>query len=130
MPAGKTVAVVGPSGAGKSTISRILYRFYDIQSGSVTIDGQDIRDVTQSSLRAAIGIVPQDTVLFNDTIRYNIGYGRIGASEERDSRSRAPGADRSLHPPTAGRLQEHGRRARAETLRRREAARRDRAHAC
>ena len=82
VPAGKTVAVVGPSGAGKSTISRILYRFYDIQSGQVTIDGQDIRDVTQSSLRAAIGIVPQDTVLFNDTIRYNIGYGRIGASEE------------------------------------------------
>ncbi len=81
VPAGKTVAVVGPSGAGKSTISRILYRFYDIQSGRVTIDGQDIRDVTQTSLRAAIGIVPQDTVLFNDTIRYNIGYGRIGASE-------------------------------------------------
>ena len=81
VPAGKTVAVVGPSGAGKSTISRILYRFYDIQSGSVTIDGQDIRDVTQASLRAAIGIVPQDTVLFNDTIRYNIGYGRVGAGE-------------------------------------------------
>jgi ATP-binding cassette, subfamily B, heavy metal transporter len=80
VPAGKTVAVVGPSGAGKSTISRILYRFYDIQSGSVTIDGQDIRDVTQSSLRASIGIVPQDTVLFNDTILYNIAYGRIGAS--------------------------------------------------
>src|SRR6185437_13169101 len=67
VPAGKTVAVVGPSGAGKSTISRILYRFYDIKSGSVTIDGQDIRDVTQASLRRAIGIVPQDTVLFNDT---------------------------------------------------------------
>ena len=73
--------MVGPTGAGKSTISRILYRFYDIQSGRVTIDGQDIRDVTQASLRAAIGIVPQDTVLFNDTIRYNIAYGRIGASE-------------------------------------------------
>jgi len=82
VPAGKTVAVVGPSGAGKSTISRILYRFYDIQSGRVTIDGQDIRDVTQASLRAAIGIVPQDTVLFNDTIRYNVAYGRIGASED------------------------------------------------
>jgi len=80
VPAGKTVAVVGPSGAGKSTISRILYRFYDIKSGRVTIDGQDIRDVTQASLRAIIGIVPQDTVLFNDTVRYNIGYGRIGAS--------------------------------------------------
>jgi ABC-type transport system involved in Fe-S cluster assembly fused permease/ATPase subunit len=81
VPAGKTVAVVGPSGAGKSTISRILYRFYDIKSGAVTIDGQDIRDVTQTSLRASIGIVPQDTVLFNDTIRYNIAYGRIGANE-------------------------------------------------
>ena len=81
VPAGKTVAVVGPSGAGKSTLSRILYRFYDIQSGRVTIDGQDIRDVSQASLRAAIGIVPQDTVLFNDTIRYNIAYGRIGAPE-------------------------------------------------
>ena len=81
VPAGKTVAVVGPSGAGKSTISRILYRFYDIKSGTVTIDGQDIRDITQSSLRAAIGIVPQDTVLFNDTVKYNIAYGRIGANE-------------------------------------------------
>jgi ATP-binding cassette, subfamily B, heavy metal transporter len=81
VPAGKTVAVVGPSGAGKSTLSRILYRFYDIRSGAVTIDGQDIRDVTQASLRANIGIVPQDTVLFNDTIRYNIAYGRIGANE-------------------------------------------------
>jgi ATP-binding cassette, subfamily B, heavy metal transporter len=81
VPAGKTTAVVGPSGAGKSTLSRILYRFYDITSGSVTIDGQDIRDITQTSLRAKIGIVPQDTVLFNDTVNYNIGYGRIGATE-------------------------------------------------
>jgi ABC-type transport system involved in Fe-S cluster assembly fused permease/ATPase subunit len=81
VPAGKTVAIVGPSGAGKSTISRILYRFYDIKSGRVTIDGQDIRDVTQESLRAVIGIVPQDTVLFNDTVKYNIAYGRIGANE-------------------------------------------------
>ncbi|HEU4548770.1 MAG TPA: ABC transporter ATP-binding protein/permease, partial [Rhizomicrobium sp.] len=81
VPAGKTVAVVGPSGAGKSTISRILYRFYDIQGGAVTIDGQDIRDITQESLRAVIGIVPQDTVLFNDTVKYNIAYGRIGASD-------------------------------------------------
>jgi ATP-binding cassette, subfamily B, heavy metal transporter len=81
VPAGKTVAVVGPSGAGKSTISRILYRFYDIQSGRVTIDGQDIRDVNQASLRRVIGIVPQDTVLFNDTVKYNISYGRIGATE-------------------------------------------------
>ncbi|HEX4117526.1 MAG TPA: ABC transporter ATP-binding protein/permease [Rhizomicrobium sp.] len=81
VPAGKTVAIVGPSGAGKSTISRILYRFYDIKNGRVTIDGQDIRDVTQESLRAVIGIVPQDTVLFNDTVKYNIAYGRIGANE-------------------------------------------------
>ena len=81
VPAGKTVAVVGPSGAGKSTISRILYRFYDIKGGRVTIDGQDIRDVTQESLRSVIGIVPQDTVLFNDTVKYNIAYGRIGANE-------------------------------------------------
>ena len=81
VPAGKMVAIVGPSGAGKSTISRILFRFYDIQSGSVTIDGQDIRDVTQQSLRRAIGVVPQDTVLFNDTILYNIRYGRPDASD-------------------------------------------------
>lgn len=82
VPAGKTVAVVGPSGAGKSTLSRLLYRFYDVSSGRITIDGQDLRDVTQSSLRAAIGMVPQDTVLFNDTIRYNIRYGRWEASDE------------------------------------------------
>ncbi|MEM7169671.1 MAG: ABC transporter ATP-binding protein/permease [Pseudomonadota bacterium] len=82
VPAGKTVAIVGPSGAGKSTISRILFRFYDVFSGQVTIDGQDVRDVTQDSLRAAIGIVPQDTVLFNDTIFYNIAYGRPGASRD------------------------------------------------
>ncbi len=81
VPAGKTVAVVGPSGAGKSTISRLLYRFYDIQQGSITIDGQDVRDVTQHSLRAVIGMVPQDTVLFNDTIAYNIRYGRPTASD-------------------------------------------------
>ncbi|MCO5071920.1 MAG: ABC transporter ATP-binding protein/permease [Rhizobiaceae bacterium] len=82
VPAGKTVAIVGPSGAGKSTISRLLFRFYDIQSGSILIDGQDIRDVTQESLRQVIGMVPQDTVLFNDTIAYNIRYGRPDASEE------------------------------------------------
>jgi ATP-binding cassette subfamily B protein len=76
------VAIVGPSGAGKSTISRILFRFYDITGGRVTIDGQDIRDVTQESLRAAIGVVPQDTVLFNDTIFYNIKYGRPDARDE------------------------------------------------
>ena len=81
VPAGKTIAVVGPSGAGKSTISRLLYRFYDVQGGSVKIDGQDVRDVTQKSLRSVIGMVPQDTVLFNDTIAYNIRYGRPSASE-------------------------------------------------
>ncbi|ATN33737.1 metal ABC transporter permease [Rhizobium sp. ACO-34A] len=81
VPAGKTVAVVGPSGAGKSTISRLLYRFYDIQQGSITIDGQDVRDVTQQSLRKVIGMVPQDTVLFNDTIAYNIRYGRPSATD-------------------------------------------------
>jgi len=81
-PAGATIAIVGPSGAGKSTISRLLFRFYEPTSGRILIDGQDISGVTQASLRAAIGIVPQDTVLFNDTIEYNIRYGRDGASEE------------------------------------------------
>jgi len=78
---GRTIAIVGASGAGKSTISRLLFRFYDVDGGRILIDGQDIRDVTQASLRAAIGIVPQDTVLFNDTIGYNIAYGRPDASE-------------------------------------------------
>ncbi len=82
VPAGKTVAIVGPSGAGKSTISRLLFRFYDVTGGRITIDGTDIRDVTQKSVRAAIGMVPQDTVLFNDTIAYNIRYGRPAASED------------------------------------------------
>ena len=80
VPAGKTIAVVGPSGAGKSTISRLLFRFYDVNDGAIRIDGQDIRDVEQQSVRHAIGMVPQDTVLFNDTIRYNIAYGRPDAS--------------------------------------------------
>jgi len=82
VPAGRTVAIVGPSGAGKSTIARLLYRFYDVTGGRILIDGQDIRDVTQESLRRMIGIVPQDTVLFNDSIAYNIRYGRPAASEE------------------------------------------------
>ena len=82
VPAGRTLAIVGPTGAGKSTINRLLYRFYDVTSGQIRIDGQDIRDVTQDSLRAAIGVVPQDTVLFNDTIRYNIAYGRPGATQD------------------------------------------------
>ncbi len=81
VPAGKTVAIVGPSGAGKSTISRLLFRFYDITAGRILIDGQNIADVTQASLRKAIGMVPQDTVLFNDTIRYNIRYGRPDATD-------------------------------------------------
>jgi ATP-binding cassette subfamily B protein len=79
IPAGKTVAVVGPSGAGKSTLARLLYRFYDVSAGRITVDGHDIRDISQASLRRAIGIVPQDTVLFNDTVEYNIAYGRPGA---------------------------------------------------
>ncbi|MBX3645583.1 MAG: ABC transporter ATP-binding protein/permease [Rubrivivax sp.] len=82
IPAGRTVAVVGPSGAGKSTLARLLYRFYDASAGRISIDGQDVRQVTQASLRQAIGIVPQDTVLFNDTVEYNIAYGRPGASRQ------------------------------------------------
>jgi ATP-binding cassette subfamily B protein len=81
VPAGRTVAIVGPSGAGKSTISRLLFRFYDITGGRITIDGQDIREVRQTSLRNALGMVPQDTVLFNDTVRYNIRYGRWDATD-------------------------------------------------
>ncbi|TNB46561.1 ABC transporter ATP-binding protein/permease [Martelella lutilitoris] len=82
VPAGKTVAIVGPTGAGKSTISRLLFRFYDVNEGAITIDGQDLREVRQHSLREAIGMVPQDTVLFNDTIAYNIRYGRTSATDE------------------------------------------------
>ncbi|MBJ6122772.1 ABCB family ABC transporter ATP-binding protein/permease [Sphingomonas mollis] len=82
VPAGTTLAIVGSSGAGKSTLARLLYRFYDVEGGRITIDGQDIATVTQASLRGAIGIVPQDTVLFNDTIGYNIAYGREGASDD------------------------------------------------
>ncbi|MEE4412006.1 MULTISPECIES: ABCB family ABC transporter ATP-binding protein/permease [unclassified Serratia (in: enterobacteria)] len=87
IPAGNTVAVVGASGAGKSTLSRLLFRFYDVNGGAVLIDGQDIRNLKQASLRAAIGIVPQDTVLFNDTLRYNIGYGKTGSSNEEIERA-------------------------------------------
>ncbi|MBL8332242.1 MAG: ABC transporter ATP-binding protein/permease [Rubrivivax sp.] len=92
IPAGRTVAVVGASGAGKSTLARLLYRFYDVNGGRITIDGQDIREVTQHSLRQAIGIVPQDTVLFNDTVEYNIAYGRTGATREQ-----VEGAARAAH---------------------------------
>jgi ATP-binding cassette subfamily B protein len=82
IPAGTTTAVVGHSGSGKSTLSRLLFRFYDVNRGSITIDGRDVREITQASLRKAIGIVPQDTVLFNDTIEYNIAYGKPGAARE------------------------------------------------
>ena len=92
IPAGKTVAVVGPSGAGKSTLARLLYRFYDVTGGAIRVDGQDLRQVTQHSLRKAIGIVPQDTVLFNDTVAYNIAYGRPGASQ-----AEVEGAARAAH---------------------------------
>jgi ABC-type transport system involved in Fe-S cluster assembly fused permease/ATPase subunit len=92
IPAGKTVAVVGPSGSGKSTLARLMFRFYDVGAGRISIDGQDIRDVTQKSLREAIGIVPQDTVLFNDTVEYNIAYGRTGAG-----RAEVEAAARSAH---------------------------------
>jgi len=92
VPAGRKVAVVGPSGSGKSTLARLLFRFYDAQSGRISIDGQDIRDVTQASVRAAIGVVPQDTVLFNDTIYYNVAYGRPGAT-----RDEVEGAARVAH---------------------------------
>ncbi len=95
IPAGKTVAVVGSSGAGKSTLARLLYRFYDVNGGRITIDGQDIRSVTQESLRRTIGIVPQDTVLFNDTVGYNIAYGRPGAT---DSEVHAAAAAAHIHP--------------------------------
>jgi ATP-binding cassette subfamily B protein len=92
IPAGKTVAVVGPSGSGKSTLARLLFRFYDVQQGSIRIAGQDIRSLTQSSLRQAIGIVPQDTVLFNDTVEYNIAYGRPGCG-----RAEVEAAARAAH---------------------------------
>jgi ABC-type transport system involved in Fe-S cluster assembly fused permease/ATPase subunit len=81
VPAGKSLAIVGPTGAGKSTISRLLFRFYDVNAGRILLDGTDLRDITQESLRANIGVVPQDTVLFNDTIRYNIAYGRPDATQ-------------------------------------------------
>ena len=129
MEPGQTVAVVGPSGAGKSTIGRLLFRFYDVTGGAVLIDGQDVRDVTQASLRAQIGMVPQDTVLFNDTIYYNIAYGRPEASrEEVEAAARAAQIHDFIAPPAQG-LRHHGGRAGAEALRRREAAGGDRADA-
>jgi ATP-binding cassette subfamily B protein len=103
IPAGKTVAVVGPSGSGKSTLARLLYRFYDIQQGSIAVADQDIRSLTQASLRAAIGIVPQDTVLFNDTVQYNIAYGRPGSSlAEVEAAARAAHIDAFIASTPAG----------------------------
>ncbi len=103
MPPGHTVAIVGPSGSGKSTIARLLFRFYDIDSGAIRIDGQDLREVTQTSLRQSIGVVPQDTVLFNDSVRYNIAYGKPGAEPGRSRRRRGSPASTisSRRCPTA-----------------------------
>ncbi|WP_244644535.1 ABCB family ABC transporter ATP-binding protein/permease [Azorhizobium oxalatiphilum] len=111
VPAGRTVAIVGASGAGKSTISRLMFRFYDVKGGRITIDGQDIRQVTQDSLRAAIGMVPQDTVLFNDTIAYNIRYGRAGASDaEVEEAARLAQIDGFIRATPAGYATEVGER--------------------
>jgi ATP-binding cassette subfamily B protein len=105
IPPGGSLAIVGPSGAGKSTIARLLYRFYDIQGGRILIDGQDIASVTQGSLRGSIGIVPQDTVLFNETIGYNIGYGREGAS---DSEIEAAAKGAAIHDFIAAQTKGYG----------------------
>ena len=125
---GQTIAIVGPSGAGKSTISRLLFRFYEPTSGRVVIDGQDVSKVTQSSLRAAIGMVPQDTVLFNDTMLYNIRYGRDDASEvEVEAAAENAQIDAFVRMLPQG-YDAPGRRARPEAVGRREAAGGDRAH--
>ena len=126
IPAGRTVAVVGPSGAGKSTLSRLLFRFYDVTGGRILIDGQDVRAVQQASVRAAIGIVPQDTVLFNDTIEYNIGYGRPGATHDEIVAAAKLAQIHAFIDEHARGLRDPRRRARAQALGRREAARRDR----
>ena len=121
VPAGGKLAIVGPTGAGKSTINRLLFRFYDVTGGRILIDGQDIRDVTQDSLRAAIGVVPQDTVLFNDTIRYNIGYGRPGASQAEIEEAAKQAQVNEFRPETARGLRHPRRRTRIEAIGRREA---------
>ena len=113
IPAGHTVAVVGPSGAGKSTLSRLLFRFYDVSGGRITIDGQDIRDVTQTSLRAAIGIVPQDTVLFNDTHLLQHRVWPPGRDARGDRRRGAARAYPRFHREPAQGYDTHGGRARA-----------------
>ena len=128
IPAGQTLAVVGSSGAGKSTLVRLLFRFYDVDEGRILIDGQDLRDLTQDSLRGAIGLVPQDTVLFNETIGANIAYGRPAASQEAiEAAARAAQIHRIHHEPARS-LRHPGRRARPQALGGREAARGDRAH--
>ncbi len=124
---GGTLAIVGPSGAGKSTIARLLFRFYDVDQGAIRIDGQDIRDVTQSSLRRAIGVVPQDTVLFNDSIYYNIAYGKPGATRAEVEHAANLARIHDFVAASARRLQEPGRRARPEAFGRGKAARRHRA---
>ncbi len=126
--AGETLAIVGPSGAGKSTIARLLFRFYDPQGGRVLIDGQDVRAVTQASLRRAIGIVPQDTVLFNDTIGYTPDDRPRRRRRGRDCRGGRGRGDRRLYRHPAAGLRHRSRRAGAEAVGRRETARRDRAH--
>jgi ATP-binding cassette subfamily B protein len=123
---GGTVAVVGHSGSGKSTLARLLYRFYDVAAGHVRIDGRDLRELTQATLRAAIAIVPQDTVLFNDTIFYNIRYGRPEAAREEVEAAARAAHIHDFIVRHARRLPDRGRRARPEALRRREAARGDR----
>ncbi len=123
IPPGATVAVVGPSGAGKSTLARLMYRFYDLTGGRITIDGQDISQVTQASLRAAIGIVPQDTVLFNDTIGYNIAYGREDATPGDVAAAARGAAIAGFIQSLAPGLRHARRRARAQAFGRREAAR-------
>src|SRR4030095_12619300 len=103
IPAGTSCAIVGPSGAGKSTIARLLYRFYDPTAGRILIDGQDIAEVRQATLRNAIGIVPQDTVLFNDTIGYNIAYGRDGASQDEiEGAAKGAAIDEFVRAPPQG----------------------------
>ena len=126
---GGTVAIVGPSGAGKSTIARLLFRFYDVDAGAIRIDGQDLRDVAQQSLRRAIGVVPQDTVLFNDTMRYNIAYGRPGAGDDEIEEAARHARIHDFVSALPDGYRSQGRRARPEALRRREAARRHRPRA-
>ncbi len=128
VPAGRKVAVVGASGSGKSTIARLLFRFYDAGAGRITIDGQDIREVTQASLRAAIGVVPQDTVLFNDTIYYNVAYGRPEATREEVEEAARVAHIAEFIERLPLKWETTGGRARPEALGGREAARVDRAH--